>query len=188
MDGSGIICFKDLDVPNAVCTSFFPSHHPHLHAHHEVNSTGQTEKISTSSCQSITPHPRYCARNPICALKQHSVLLKSLEKCEILALRATGFKCFSRHLWYLSEVNIALALFNPSVDVSENQCMVQNIKMWKDQKNLHAVSNFLNHQENHWLIFLFLLNTWLFQDADASLLFLDVQHAEWEQDESFCKA
>lgn len=102
-------------------------------------------------------------------------------------LHTAGFKLFSCHLWYLSEVNIALALFDPSVDVTEKRCLAVIIKnvegseeparcVWVPEPSGKTLADFCASQTLDF-----------FQILELPFSFLDVDSADWEQDESFCK-
>ena len=55
-------------------------------------------------------------------------LLRQLSEYRNQAIRQATVTAFNRHLWYLSEITIGLAFFDPQIDFSEKQTMISNMQ------------------------------------------------------------
>ena len=92
-------------------------------------STCRTERLFSAIkqvCLFVAKHyirAWFDARNAASAPKNDLQLLQALH-----SLNHAAYKTMSRHLWYLSEVNVGLALFDDNLDSSEKIAMVINMK------------------------------------------------------------
>lgn len=65
---------------------------------------------------------------------------EKLGKYPMPAMAKAATNAFHRHLWYLSEHLVGLALFDPRVECSVKQMMVSNLRRKKDPKNPRRIT------------------------------------------------
>lgn len=67
------------------------------------------------------------APNPVSAPANDLRFLQQLSMYEHHGVKEAAVVAFSRHLWYLSEVMIGLAFFDPNVELQEKEKMIRNL-------------------------------------------------------------
>ena len=70
----------------------------------------------------------FSARCPVSAPRQDLTLFKALQEEDNEVIRNAGTKTLARHLWYLSEVTIGMALFDEEMPIDEKKAFVANMK------------------------------------------------------------
>ena len=72
--------------------------------------------------------PWFTARSAISAPRHDIALMKALEEDDNEIIRNSGTKALARHLWYLSEINVGMGLFDNELCNEEKQAFTQNMK------------------------------------------------------------
>ena len=71
--------------------------------------------------------PWFTARSAISAPRHDIALMKALEEDDNEIIRNSGTKALARHLWYLSEINVGMGLFDNELCNEEKQAFIQNM-------------------------------------------------------------
>jgi hypothetical protein len=95
-----------------------------------VARSGVLEKLS-DFCIFLAKHyvrAWFSARSAVSAPRHDIAIFKALEEEDNAIIRKAGTKTLARHLWYLSEVNVGMALFDEELSLQEKESFVANMK------------------------------------------------------------
>ncbi|KAG0729387.1 hypothetical protein GWK47_030410 [Chionoecetes opilio] len=116
-------------------------------------------------------------------------LIKELASHTNQAIRDAATKAFSRHLWYLSEVTVGLALFDEEVSIMEKREMVHRISTVKGLEKPSPLLHLTTEDVVSKNLSKFFTSTTkkLLQHLDIDLSFLGTDPVTWATTEAYAR-